>query len=283
MEQTKALNALEVTMTIPTITTGTNNEQPFIALSKTTTSPRAAIDLITQATSSPSTFIFAELLSQPTISALSTSPEASHRAHHTLLTLFSHGTFETYVSTPDLPELNDAQTLKLRQLSLLSLARERENLSYAALRERLELESEREVEDLVITAIYSGLINATLDPARQAVQVTSIAPLRDLSPGTVPDMTRILKTWSGRCATTLGDLDAQILNIRANAAAREKEKKIAEDKLNKAKTEVLEAEEKPGKGGPALRGSGKRLGRFDDGSMEVDDPTNEGRGSKRKM
>lgn len=176
--------------------------------------------------------------------------------------------------------------MKLRQLSLLSLARERENLSYAALRQRLGLESERAVEDLVITAIYAGLINATLDPARQAVQVTSIAPLRDLSPGTVPDMARILKTWSGRCSTTLNDLETQILNIRANAAAREKEKRAAEDKFNQAKADVMEAEEKAagfGKGGPALRGSGKRLGRFDDGSMELDDPTTEGRGSKRKM
>lgn len=161
----------------------------------------------------------------------------------------------------------------------------RENLSYAVLMKRLGLENAREVEDLVITAIYAGLINAMLDPARQEVQVTSIAPLRDLSPGTVTDMARIMKTWSGRCTSTLKDLDAQILNIRANAAARAKEKRTAEDKMNKAMAEC-ETEEKGdgfGKGGPALRGTGKRLGRFDDGVMDLDEPTTEGRGSKRKM
>ena len=46
MEQTKALNALE----------------PFLALSKSATSPRAASDLVVQATSAPNTYVFAELL-----------------------------------------------------------------------------------------------------------------------------------------------------------------------------------------------------------------------------
>ncbi|KAL8739545.1 MAG: hypothetical protein Q9190_007661, partial [Brigantiaea leucoxantha] len=51
MDQTqqKALNALE----------------PFILLSKYATSPRAAADLIIQATSAPNTFVFAELLETP--------------------------------------------------------------------------------------------------------------------------------------------------------------------------------------------------------------------------
>lgn len=268
-----------------TILNRTNTPKPFIALSKTTASPRAAVDLITQATTSPSTYIFAELLAQPTIATLSESDDPTHRAYYTLLSLFSHGTYETYKATPDLPPLNEAQTLKLRQLSLLSLARERENLSYAALMKRLGLESERAVEDLVITAVYAGLINATLDPARQAVQVTSIAPLRDLSPGTVPDMARILKTWSGRCASTLGDLDTQIQNIRANAATREKEKRLGEEKMKKARDKQGEETEEQAHApnAPSLRPHGKRLARMsDEGSMEVDEPANEGSGSKRK-
>ncbi|KAG9256096.1 uncharacterized protein F5Z01DRAFT_651052 [Emericellopsis atlantica] len=224
MEQTKALNALE----------------PFLALSKSATSPRAAIDLIRQATSAPNTFLFAELLQTQPIASLASSPDADAKAAHALLRIFSHGTYESYTSTPGLPSLSDAQTVKLRQLSLLSLARDRDNLAYGVLQQKLGLDTHREVEELVITAIYAGLINGTLDPARQTVQVTSIAPLRDLAPGAVPQLAATLKVWSERCTTTLGGLEAQITQIRQQAATRHAEENKAKAKLDKAISEVDE-------------------------------------------
>ncbi|KAH6608955.1 hypothetical protein Trco_002301 [Trichoderma cornu-damae] len=213
MEQTKALNALE----------------PFLALSKSATSPRAAADLVARATSAPNTFVFAELLQTPQIQALAASPEFT--SYLTLLQIFSYGSYGTYHETPNLPALNDAQILKLRQLSLLSLASDRSSLSYDALQKALGLSSAREVEDLVITAIFAGLLHATLDPARQAIQVLSIAPLRDLAPGTIPDMISALQNWAGRCQSALGDLEQQIQSIREAAAARENEKRASDKKL----------------------------------------------------
>ncbi|EHK19169.1 uncharacterized protein TRIVIDRAFT_77664 [Trichoderma virens Gv29-8] len=213
MEQTKALNALE----------------PFLALSKSATSPRAAADLVTRATSAPNTFLFAELLQTPQIQALAASPEFT--SYLTLLQIFSYGSYGTYNATPNLPALNDTQTLKLRQLSLLSLASDRSSLSYDALQNALGLSSVREVEDLVITAIYAGLLHATLDPARQAIQVSSIAPLRDLAPGTIPDMIGALQNWAGRCQSTLGDLEEQIKSIREAAISRETDKRASDKKL----------------------------------------------------
>ncbi|OLN80982.1 COP9 signalosome complex subunit 7a [Colletotrichum chlorophyti] len=209
MEQTKALNALE----------------PFLALSKSATSPRAAADLITRATSNPNTFLFTELLETPQIQALSQSSD--FLPHLTLLELFSHGTYAAYLSsaqTSNLPELNEAQTLKLRQLTLLTLARDRANLTYASLQSALALPSARALEDLVISAIYAGLLDATLDPHRQTVQVNSLAALRDLAPGAVPPMIRALHAWSSRCENTLEDLESQIAGIRDAAARRHSEK-----------------------------------------------------------
>ncbi|KAL6877046.1 hypothetical protein J3F83DRAFT_434968 [Trichoderma novae-zelandiae] len=211
MEQTKALNALE----------------PFLALSKSATSHRAAADLVTRATSAPNTFFFTELLQTPQIQALASSPEFA--PYLTLLQIFSYGSYGTYNATADLPALNDTQTLKLRQLSLISLASDRSSLSYDALQKALGLGSAREVEDLVITAVYAGLLHATLDPARQTVQVTSVAPLRDLAPGTIPDMVSALQNWAGRCRSTYGDLEVQMSSIRAAAIARETEKRASEN------------------------------------------------------
>ncbi|KAK1656680.1 PCI domain-containing protein [Colletotrichum godetiae] len=256
MEQTKALNALE----------------PFLALSKSATSPRAAADLVTRATSNPNTFLFTELLETPQIQALAQSPD--FEPHLRLLELFSHGTYAAYqsaaASASPLPELNDAQTLKLRQLSLLTLARDRSNLSYAALQSALGLPSTRALEDLVISAIYAGLLDATLDPYRQVVQVNSLAALRDLAPGAVPPMIAALRAWSSRCESTLGDLESQIAGIRDAAARRQRDKAEQDARLAKLVEDVRKDPEAiAGPGGRKLAvghaqhgGSGERVGGF---------------------
>ncbi|OAQ73466.1 COP9 signalosome subunit 7 (CsnG) [Pochonia chlamydosporia 170] len=277
MEQTKALNALE----------------PFLALSKSATSPRAAADLITRATSAPNTYIFAELLQQPQIQALSQNPDFA--PHLALLQIFSYGTYQSYHETPNLPPLSDAQTLKLRQLSLLTLARDRSNLSYDALQKTLGLTSARQLEELVITVIYAGLLHATLDPARQAIQVNSVAPLRDLSPGSIQDLITALNNWSERCTLTLSDLEAQIRNIQASAAKREKEKRAAEHRIQALVAESRESEKKldlPGRDVLPRRGYNKRsmvdtANVANDETMDVDEPSaaeeQKKRASKRKM
>ncbi|KAF5665506.1 ACOB-like protein [Fusarium heterosporum] len=277
MEQTKALNALE----------------PFLALSKSATSPRAAADLVTRATSAPNTFLFSELLQTPAIQKLAESEFASHLV---LLQIFAYGTYSSYKSTEGLPALAEAQATKLRQLSLLSLARNRQNLSYTALQDALDLPGSREIETLVISAVYAGLLHATLDPARATVQVSSVAPLRDLAPGAIPDMAAALKTWADRCTTTLSGLELQIKEIRTTAAARQREQRAADEKLQK-----LMGEHQDGNGPRkyelpsmtrdlmARRGFNKRsvmdVGNLvDNDSMDVDESEEEKkRASKRKL
>ncbi|KAI0015542.1 PCI domain-containing protein [Xylariomycetidae sp. FL0641] len=210
MEQTKALNALE----------------PFLALAKSASAPQAAADLVTRATSNPNTYVFAELLQTPQIQALAQSPD--HAAYLHQLQIFSYGTYASYASTAGLPALNDAQTRKLRQLSLLTLARDPHSLSYSALQSALNLPDARAVEDLIISAVYAGLIDAQLDPRAQQVHVSSLAPLRDLAPGAVPPALQALQAWSGRCDATLADLEAQIAEIRA-ASARRHDERVAWD------------------------------------------------------
>ncbi|KAI1119065.1 PCI domain-containing protein [Nemania sp. NC0429] len=265
MEQTKALNALE----------------PFIALTKSATAPRAAADLVTQATSNPNTYVFAELLQAPQIQALSQS--ADYASHLRLLEIFSHGTYASYNdAATSLPPLNDAQTRKLRQLSLLSLARDPRELTYAALQRSLGLPTARAVEDLVISAVYAGLVDAQLDPRNGAVHISAVSPLRDLAPASIPSMLSSLRLWSGRCASTLEDLEAQIAGIKAAAAARHNEQKAwAEQTARLAEAEKIA--EQGGVGGgngvhtqrhgailnrALARMQGQRFGKRGSGSLE---------------
>jgi COP9 signalosome complex subunit 7 len=236
-------------------------------------------------------------LQTPPIAALADSPEFA--AYHRLLQIFSYGTWGTYraAAADDqarLPALSDAQALKLRQLSLLTLARDRANLSYAALQQHLGLGSARELEDLVITAIYAGLVNATLDPARQAVQVASVAPLRDLAPGAVPDLVAALRLWSAKCSDTLADLDARTARIRAAAAVREREKRAADEKLQAAMAEIeKKAKTSGGHSHDAMtrralnkRAMGPAAALLSEESMELDEPFQDEekkRVNKRKM
>ncbi|EFW99333.1 cop9 signalosome subunit 7 [Grosmannia clavigera kw1407] len=235
MAQVKALDALE----------------PFVALAKSATSSRAAVDLVVRATSHPGTYIFAELLQTPEVQALANAnPE--HAVYLTLLQIFSYGTYADYergslpssfspdseaaTTTPSapLPPLSETQASKLRQLSLISLATDRASLAYAHLVTELRLTSARELETLVMTAVYAGLVSATLDPAREVVRISSVSPLRDLAPGAVPKLRAALQTWSGRCEATLADLDAQIAAIRRAAVAKAEEERRWDARFNNA-------------------------------------------------
>lgn len=221
MEQTKALNALEVSlMFIPKIDLKLTS-QPFLALTKSASSPRAAADLISRATSAPNTFIFSELLQAPQIQALANSPEQV--SYLELLKVFSYGTYNAYINTPNLPTLNEQQALKLRQLSFLSLAKNPTNLTYTNLLRDLRLETPRELEDLVISAIYAGLVSGTLDPYNQVVRVSSVSPLRDLPPNSIPSMISTLNEWSSRCVSTLADLEKLIAHAKADALKRHRD------------------------------------------------------------
>lgn len=58
-----------------------------------------------------------------------------------------------------------------------------------------------------------------------------MSPLRDLSPGAIPDMISSLQNWAARCTSTLGDLEAQVNEIRAAAAVRVNQQRASDEKL----------------------------------------------------
>lgn len=274
MDQTqqKALNALE----------------PYILLSKSANSPRAAADLVTQATSAPNTFVFAELLQTPNIQALQTA--SKDYAHYlTLLQIFAWGTWSDYTGesialarcsninvpvseTPNLPKLSNVQEQKLRQLTLLSLSTSPSTLTYAHLLSELSLPTTRALEDLVISSIYAGLLAAKLDTLSQRVDVSSVAPLRDLKPGSVPRMVSVLEDWDSRCVSVLGEIEGQIREIRRKAQAQKK-REVEHEKAVAKKM----GDNEDGKGGKL----GKRGGGEEAEEMDIDEGGRRLRGAKR--
>lgn len=110
----------------------------------------------------------------------------------------------------------------------------------------------RAVEELVISAIYADLVSAQLDPRNQTVLISSVSPLRDLAPGSIPSMLANLQEWSSRCTSTLSDLEAQIQAIKQTASARHLEKKQWQEKTENL---IVETTETDGKGKGSAHGS----------------------------
>lgn len=76
--------------------------QPFIHLanSNSATSPRFVANIITNATSSPHTYVFAELLETPTVQSLrSPDTPAEYQGYLKLLEIFAWGTWQEYQGT----------------------------------------------------------------------------------------------------------------------------------------------------------------------------------------
>ncbi|KAI4289765.1 MAG: hypothetical protein L6R35_000970 [Caloplaca aegaea] len=260
--QQKALNALE----------------SFILLSKSATSPRSAADLVNQATSAPNTYVFAELLRTPNISALKTaSPE--YTQFYTLLEIFAWGTWADYSAHPNLPPLSDLQSHKLRQLTLLSLSASPSNLTYPHLLTTLSLPTVRALEDLVISTIYSGLLTAKLNTQTQRVDVSSVSPLRDLRPGSIPALNSALGAWEVRCIAVLDDLENQIKEIKQKALERRKRELrddgAVEKLVQEAKMGAMRFQDDRGKVLGGKRGAGEvagpMIGASGNDEMDLDD------------
>ena len=73
-------------------------------------------------------------------------------------------------------------TAKLRMLTIVSLAHRSKKVSYASLQSELGISNVRELEDLIIDTIYSGLLEGRLDQHKVHVRPLSGAPKRAKTP-----------------------------------------------------------------------------------------------------
>ncbi|KAJ5297720.1 hypothetical protein PENANT_c012G00536 [Penicillium antarcticum] len=272
--------------------------QPFVLLAKSTSasSPRFIANIITNATSSPQTYVFAELLELPAVQALrSPDTPADFQGHLKLLEIFAWGTLQDYQATPNLPQLNPEQTTKLRLLSLLSLSTTIKPLTYTSLKTALSSPTTTDLESLITTAIYASLITARLSPASKPplVNITAVSPLRDVQPTSLPRMISTLTEWESRCGDTVTDLEAEIARIKSDAAKRAQQKYTYGQRLDKSlERRQNGASGEGGAGGSGRRGNRARFGaglggsKRDADDIDQDDgffETGDGEGSRMEI
>ncbi|KAI9059565.1 hypothetical protein FKP32DRAFT_1596129 [Trametes sanguinea] len=195
--------------------------EPFLLMSKAAKGAAAA-KLIQDATSAPGVFVFGELLEQPNIQELAANEQ--HSRFYSLLQLFAYKTYADYIQHKDaLPPLSDAQTVKLKQLSLVSLAQNSRILPYEELLRVLDMPTVRELEDLIIDAIYSDVVRGKLDQKQGQFEVEYTMG-RDLEPGKLEELLLSLQNWASTTSAVLATLDQKLAELSTRSVNAKKEK-----------------------------------------------------------
>lgn len=168
-------------------------EQYLLVARKETHTPEQAVDLIKKIIDSPSVYSFYEFFDIPVINSLQTSP--THQPYYDLLRLFAFGTYLDYAAKANtLPLLSTTSLMKLRHLSIISMARKSRTISYSSLCRSLGLENIRELEDLIIEAFYADIIKGKLDQMRNQLEIEFTIG-RDVTDEQLDDILYILEDW----------------------------------------------------------------------------------------
>ncbi|NXD86523.1 CSN7A protein, partial [Halcyon senegalensis] len=223
--------------------TGQSQEQ-FLLLAKAARGAALA-SLIHQVLEAPGIYVFGELLDMPAVRELA---DSEFSPVFRLLTIFAYGTYTDYLAeAANLPPLTEAQKNKLRHLSVVTLAAKikvvvlffplsspsagiylmlvtiifPQCIPYSVLLEQLQLKNVRQLEDLVIEAVYADVLRGSLDQRNQRLEVDySIG--RDIRREELSTITHTLQEWCQGCEVVLSGIEEQV--SRAN---QHKEQQLA--------------------------------------------------------
>lgn len=198
--------------------THVNRLEPFVAQANTVKG-LDAVKLVQQVLEHPGVYVFGELLDMPNIKELEHDEQTA--SYFRLFNLFAYGTYNDYKEQKDaLPEITPFQLLKLRHLTLVSIATKQKCIPYTLLSRELDLPNLRDLEDLIIEAIYAGIIKGKLDQKNKQLEV-DYAIGRDIRSEAIPEIISVLQEWCNSCDAVLKGIETQI--VKANS---HKEKKL---------------------------------------------------------
>ncbi|KAL6130613.1 hypothetical protein ACLB2K_068992 [Fragaria x ananassa] len=189
--------------------------------------------LVSEATSHPSLFAFSEILSAPSLLQLEGTENS---VYLDVLRLFAHGTWSDYKSNAGrLPQLVPDQALKLKQLTVLTLAETNKVLPYDQLMQQLDVANVRELEDFLINeCMYAGIVRGKLDQLRKCFEV-QFAAGRDPRPEQLGSMIETLSNWLVTSDNLLISIQEKMSWADKMSELNKKHKKEIEDKAEEVK------------------------------------------------
>lgn len=136
--------------------------------------------------------------------------------------------------------LNAAQEKKLKQLTIVSLAVDATSLSYAQLQAATGTSDVRELENLIISCIYAGVLSGKMDQGQQAFVVRGCSG-RDVRASEIASMLAFIRGWRQQADAVLGTLAQQQQQISEQVAQRRRDA-AARDKAIAEKKEAVQAQ-----------------------------------------
>ncbi|XP_035878608.1 COP9 signalosome complex subunit 7b isoform X3 [Phyllostomus discolor] len=124
-----------------------------------------------------------------------------------------HSGWDRAANKGSLPELSTAQQNKLKHLTIVSLASRMKCIPYSVLLRDLEMRNLRELEDLIIEAVYTDIIQGKLDQRNQLLEVDFCIG-RDIRKKDINNIVKTLHEWCDGCEAVLLGIEQQVL--RAN-------------------------------------------------------------------
>lgn len=134
---------------------------------------------------------------------------------------------------------------KLKMISVADAAQKSKVLHYAELMRELELETVRELEDLIIDCIYNELVSGQLDQLNQQFHVISCYG-RDLRPADLHSAIAKLEAWDQQLLEAQTFIEKRIVsecnqNVQDNYERQLREK----EEIEKKRHQVLEEMNNP--------------------------------------
>jgi len=226
----------------PSPQSGSPLEQ-FIILAKNVHG-NAASQLVSQALEAHGVYVFGELINLPNIQELSKSSET--KPFWDALHLFAYGTYGDYLQQQaSLPKFTEKQLNKLRQLTIVSFAEHQKHIRYETLLEQLGMHSLRQLEDLIIDAIYENIIQGKLDQSKQQLEIDHCMG-RDVRPEDLPGLVNTLTEWCDQCQVMLSSLDEQMTQADKRKSQAIEKRQNMEKELEKVRKQAKVQTSGPG-------------------------------------
>lgn len=205
--------------------------QQFLLLAKSVRGS-AAVELTNRIFEHEDIFGFDEFLR---LEVFVNSLKQDHPEYLSTLQLFAYGTLKDYeTNRTNFIPLTSLARRKLQLLTLASLAAHARILSYKILLQQLEIQSIRDLEDLIIDAIYAQVIRGKLDQLNHLLYI-EYAIARDVNDQSLQQMEDVLDKWCNNCSSLLN-----VLKAEAQKANNEKKKKTEEqEKYDKEMLSML--------------------------------------------
>jgi COP9 signalosome complex subunit 7 len=201
---------------------------------------KAVEALVRQVLEHSGIYVFGELLDCPNVQALSESSDGAKLLE--LLRIFAYGSYTDYkAKAAELGDLTEPQRRKLQLLTLVSAATQEKLIKFDSLASAVDIPVSRELEGLIIDAVYQGLVTGKMDQENQCFIVESCA-CRDCRPEDIDYIIETLESWYDAANKSMDSLGGMVKFAQDNHEKNKAQREELDKEIQQIKENIKEGE-----------------------------------------